>query len=88
MNVWPRSLDVLVQIVKLAQTQFVFGLANGWAGDYQSLLMYPQSVVEAWEALQAVGITPRGSNPFVALSIDPFQHFDYRRCVLGYQRRR
>eukprot|EP00042_Codosiga_hollandica_P041962 m.378947 g.378947 ORF g.378947 m.378947 type:complete len:391 (-) comp56209_c0_seq3:120-1292(-) len=48
------------QWVSLNQTQVVLGLANGWAGDAESLLIYPSAVGQAWTLLAQQGITPRG----------------------------
>ncbi len=50
----------LLQVVSLNQTQVVIGLANGWAGSYSNLLIYPQSVGEAWATLAQQNIVPRG----------------------------
>lgn len=52
---WPS------QMVSINTTQLVIGLGNGWAGSYQSLLIMPDSVGQAYNALQAQGLAPRGA---------------------------
>ena len=49
------------QVVRVAPSQLVIGLANGWAGNEKSVLLMPADVGTAWAALAAQGMAPRGA---------------------------
>ena len=54
------ALQLDSQIVKVNKTAVVIGLANGWAGNSRTVLIYPEQVGVAHAALKTQGLAPRG----------------------------
>jgi len=56
------DMGIETQRMRVVPTQLVIGLANGWAGPRPDkfLLVYPEEARQAYEILQARGLTPRG----------------------------